>query len=185
MSSPGCVGIVPMGTIPPVVPKVIAAHISGFLNLESRVLHPLNEPHYALDDRRLQFDAGTILETLEARSFESVDKIVAVLNVDLFLPVFSHVFGEARQRGRVALVSLCRLTEEPIENGKFSPTALERAAKVALHELGHLYGLVHCENYPCLMHFSGSLEELDRMGLNLCPYCSQYFRDATGYQNRA
>lgn len=177
MNRPGCIGIVPMGTIPPVVPKVIAAHISGYLNLASKVLQPLRNPQYALDDRRLQFDAATILGAMENQTFEDVHKIVAVLNVDLFLPVFSHVFGEARQHGRVALVSLCRLAEEPIEKGQLSPTTLERTAKVALHELGHLYGLIHCENHPCLMHFSGSLEELDQTPLHLCPYCTQYFRD--------
>ena len=177
MNCPGCIGIVPMGAIPPVVPKVIAAHISGFLNLTAKVLEPMRTPRYALDDQRLQFDAATILEAMEKRAFEGIDKIVAVLNVDLFLPVFSHVFGEARQHGRVALVSLCRLTEEPIENGQPSPKTLERTAKVALHELGHLYGLIHCENHPCLMHFSGSLEELDHTPLHLCPYCTQYFRD--------
>ena len=179
MNRPGCIGIVPMGVIPPVVPKVIAAHISGFLNLASTVLKPMRNPQYALDDRRLQFDAATILETMENQSFAGVDKIVAILNVDLFLPVFSHVFGEARQHGRVALVSLCRLTEHPMKNGELSSTTLERTAKVALHEIGHLYGLIHCENHPCLMHFSGSLEELDQTPFNICPYCAQYFRDET------
>jgi len=179
MNRPGCIGIVPMGTIPPVVPKVIAAHISGYLNLASKVLQPLRNPQYALDDRRLQFDAATILGAMENQTFEGVHKIVAVLNVDLFLPVFSHVFGEARQHGRVALVSLCRLAEEPVENGALSSKALERTAKVALHELGHLYGLAHCENEPCLMHFSDNLEELDRLALGLCRYCTRYFIDET------
>lgn len=185
MNHPDCIGIVPMGAVPPVVPKVIAAHISGFLNLTAEVLEPMRNPRYALDDRRLQFDAATILAAMENRSFAGIDKIVAVLNVDLFLPVFSHVFGEARQNGRVALVSLCRLSKESIENGRPSPATLERAAKVALHELGHLYGLIHCETHPCLMHFSGSLEELDHTPLHLCSYCTRYFRDKTGPPDHA
>ena len=180
MTCPGCIGVVPMGAIPHVVPQVIAAHVTGYLNLEATVLKPMVNPLYALDDQRLQFDAGTILETLESRPFERVDKIIGVLNIDLFLPIFTHVFGEARQHGRVALVSLARLVEEPSEKPQLSPTTLERVVKVALHELGHLFGLTHCENDPCLMHFSGNLEDLDLTPLNLCRYCARYFRDETG-----
>jgi archaemetzincin len=179
MTPPGCIGVVPMGDIPHGVPQVIAAHVTGYLNLAATVLKPMGNPLYALDDRRLQFDAGTILKALESKSFEGIEKIIAVMDVDLFLPVFTHVFGEARQRGRIALVSLSRLAEGTSENPQLSPITLERTAKVALHELGHLFGLTHCENDPCLMHFSGNLEELDLTPLHLCRYCARYFRDET------
>ncbi|MBW2252743.1 MAG: archemetzincin, partial [Deltaproteobacteria bacterium] len=53
----------------------------------------------------------------------------------------------------------------------------ERAVKVALHELGHLFDLLHCEHKRCLMHFSGSIEELDEQPLYLCNYCSIYLQD--------
>jgi len=56
----------------------------------------------------------------------------------------------------------------------------ERATKVALHELGHLFNLLHCENKLCLMHFSGSIEELDEMSLHLCEYCAIYLQDKLG-----
>lgn len=179
MICPGLVGIVPIGDIPLLVPKVIAAHITGYLDLEATILEPMPSPTYALDEQRLQFNAGTILQKLESMPFEGVDKIVGVLNIDLFVPVFTHVFGEARQRGRAALVSLFRLANGRSEMAQPSPALLERTAKVALHELGHLYGLAHCENAPCLMHFSGNLEELDRLAFGLCRYCTRYFRDET------
>ena len=177
MTRPGLVGIVPIGDIPRLVPKVIAAHISGYLDLEARILAPMQSPTYALDEQRLQFNAGTILHKLESMPFEGVDKIVGVLNIDLFVPVFTHVFGEARQRGRAALVSLFRLANGRSEMARPSPALLERTAKVALHELGHLYGLADCENEPCLMHFSDNLEDLDRLTFGLCRYCARYFRD--------
>ena len=179
MNRPGLVGIVPIGDIPRLVPKVIAAHIAGYLDLETTILEPMPSPTYALDEQRLQFNAGTILHKLESMPFEGVAKIVGVINIDLFVPVFTHVFGEARQQGRVALVSLFRLTNGRSEMAQPPPALLERTAKVALHELGHLYGLAHCENEPCLMHFSGNLEELDRLSLSLCRYCTRYFRDET------
>jgi len=116
MSSPGCIGIVPFGRIPEIAPKVIAAHISGYLDLETVIFKPLDNPFYALNKQRLQFDAAAIIRHMEAKPLHGVQKIIAVLSVDIYLPIFTHVFGEARQDGHVALVSLFRLgnaTDDP------------------------------------------------------------------------
>ncbi len=184
MNTPQSIGVVPIGDIPDMAPRVIAAHISACLNLEATVLKPIGTPSYALDKQRLQFDVGPILQNLESKPFKGVDKIIGVLSVDIFLPVFTHVFGEARQGGRVGLVSLFRLKKEPPGPDRLSPDVLQRAAKVALHELCHLYDLAHCENNPCLMHFSGSLEDLDLTPFNLCRYCTRFFKDALALPGR-
>jgi archaemetzincin len=172
------IGVIPIGDIPDIVPKVIAAHISGYLELQTTLLESMKNPSYALDRQRLQYDVGPILQHLESRSFTSVDKVVGILDVDLFVPVFTHVFGEARQGGRVALISIFRLRENSMDTINNSAITLERAAKVALHELCHLYDLTHCESSQCLMYFSGSLSDLDQSSFNLCRYCKQFFEDA-------
>ena len=51
-------------------------------------------------------------------------------------------------------------------------------AMLALHELGHLLNLRHCDNENCLMHFSGALVELDTLSFTLCRYCKAYLQDA-------
>lgn len=172
------IGVIPIGDIPDIAPKVIAAHISGYLDLQTTLLESMKNPSYALDRQRLQYDVGPILQHLESRLFTSVDKVIGILDVDLFVPVFTHVFGEARQGGRVALISIFRLRENSMDTISNSAIALERAAKVALHELCHLYDLTHCESSQCLMYFSGSLSDLDQSSFNLCRYCKQFFEDA-------
>jgi len=172
------IGVIPIGDIPEIGPKVIAAHISGYLDLQANLLEPMKTPTYALDRQRLQYNVGHILQRLESRLFTSVDKVIGILDVDLFVPVFTHVFGEARQGGRVALISIFRLRENSMDTISDSAIALERAAKVALHELCHLYDLTHCESRQCLMHFSGSLSDLDQGSFNLCRYCRRFFEDA-------
>lgn len=170
------IGVVPLGVVSPKVLKVIAAHISGYLNLTSKVLPPLTQPDYALDNRRFQYDAGIIMGKLEGMPFSGIDKVVAVTDVDLFVPIFTHVFGEARQGGRAALISLFRLQKHPVDSAP--SVMLERAAKVALHELCHLYSLSHCTDEKCLMHFSGNLVELDHTPFYFCRYCAAFFRSA-------
>ena len=174
----GPIGIAPVGEVPETPMKVIAAHISGYLNLNAEVIAPIETPNHAFDKNRFQYDAGKILFRFESMRFPDFEKIVAVFSEDLFIPIFSHVFGEARLGGKFALVSLFRLDKQP--DGSTSPTAkiYERAAKVALHEIGHLFHLEHCDDNRCLMHFSGGLQSLDEISFYFCRYCSTYLQDA-------
>ena len=171
------VGLVPLGDVPEIVLKVIEDHITGCFKLTTQILPTLEKPEYAIDERRLQYNAGIIIETMEAMHFSNHDKVIGVLNNDLFIPIFTHVFGEARQGGKCGLVSLYRLAKNP--DGSTPPKSIihERVAKVALHELGHLLDLLHCEHKKCLMHFSGGTDEVDEMSLDLCEYCSIYLQD--------
>ncbi len=169
-----CVGVIPFGAETLLAAKVIAAHVEGFMRLPCEVLAPLAPPHFAFDPRRLQYDAGRIIEDLEKRSFGQCAKVVGVLAVDLFVPVFSHVFGEARLGGSAALVSLHRLSSREEGRQPEAARVLERAAKVALHELGHLFCLTHCEDPACLMHFCGDVDGLDAIQLLFCRYCHRF-----------
>ncbi|MDM8548857.1 zinc metallopeptidase [Desulfobacterales bacterium HSG2] len=161
------IGVVPVGEVPEIAPKVVAAHFVGYLNLSTDIFPPLELPGYAFDKRRSQYDAGLIIKSFESMQFDNCDKVIGILDVDLFVPLFTHVFGEARLGGKCALISLFRMEKNP-----------ERAAKTALHEFGHLCDLQHCTDKNCLMHFSKGLEELDSIPLCFCRYCSAYLRDA-------
>jgi archaemetzincin len=172
------IGVVPVGEVPEITSKAVAAHILGYLNLNTDVLSPLEHPTYAQDEKRLQYDAGAILQAFESMPFHDYEKVIAVLEVDLFVPIFTHVFGEARQGGKYALISLHRLKRNLDGSTPPMSLVLERASKVAIHELGHLYNLHHCMDRGCLMHFSGELEDLDKTPLYFCRYCWVYLRDA-------
>jgi archaemetzincin len=170
------IGIVPFGEVPELALKVIAANISAYFKVNADILPPLEHPKFALDERRLQYNAGTIIQSFESMDFDNYEKVIGVLNHDLFVPIFTHVYGEAKQGGKFGLVSLFRLNKNP--DGSSPPLSLyyERAAKVALHELGHLFNLFHCQEKKCIMHFSGGIEDLDDSPFYLCRYCSTFLR---------
>ena len=167
-----------MGEVPEITSKSIAANVLGTFNLDVDLLPPMPRPDYAFDGRRLQFNAATILKAVESEDLPDDDIIIGVLDVDIFVPILTHVFGEAQQGGRCALISIFRLKRNP--DGSHPPLShvLERSAKVALHEVGHLFDLHHCMDERCLMHFSGGLEDLDKAPLYFCRYCTLYLRDA-------
>lgn len=170
-------GVVALGKLPGIIPKSIAAHISGYLNLNTDVLPSLETPSYAFNEERLQYDAGIVLKHLARERLPDYERIIAVVAVDLFVPIFTHVFGEAQQGGKCGLVSVYRLNDKQDDLDPLPPLLLERAAKVSLHETGHLLNLVHCTDERCLMHFSGKLADLDRIPPYFCRYCLSYLRD--------
>lgn len=178
------IGVVPLGEVCELTAKSVAAHIFGYLHLDALILPPMEHPMYAYNERRHQYDAGAIITAMESLSFPQCDKIVGIVDLDLFIPIFVHVFGEARQGGSAALVSIYRLKPPGSPSQEALSLQMERAAKVALHELCHLYDLHHCMDVSCLMHFSGGLEDLDQTPLHLCRYCSLYLRDALSLKKR-
>ena len=171
------IGVLPLGDVPPMAPKVVAAHVSGYLNLSVDILPTLEIPDHVMDENQFQYSAALIIQKLESFHYKEYRKVIAVTDVDISLPIFTYVFGEARQGGNVALVSIYRLKR--CSDGSVSPPALvfERAAKIALHELGHLYNVPHCDDEVCLMHFSAKLTDLDRISFSFCRYCSTFLRN--------
>ena len=167
-----------MGQIQEILTKSVAAHLQAYLDVDVDILPPLPAPTYAFDQKRLQYNAAAVIEKIEKEAVKQQAKILGIVDIDLFIPVFTHVLGEARQGGEVAVISIYRLLEGKDENIIPSSLILERAAKVALHEASHLFNLSHCMDENCLMHFSGSLEDIDNLSFYYCRYCSAYLKDA-------
>jgi predicted Zn-dependent protease len=105
-------------------------------------------------------------------AFEGVyERILGIVDVDLFAPSLNFVFGEADLLHGVAVISLFRLRPENYGLPASANLLQERALKEAIHELGHTYGLMHCNHYRCVMHFSNSLPDTDRKSHQFCRRC--------------
>ncbi|RJX34221.1 MAG: peptidase M54 [Desulfarculus sp.] len=165
------VEVVPLGRVNQTAAAVAAANLQAIFGLNAAVSEPWPEPTYALVPTRGQYDAGPILLAL-AQGGPGPPLRLGLTGRDLCLPFLSYVFGEAQVEGRAAVVSLHRLRDAA--QGGTVPRALmlERLAKIALHEIAHVLGLVHCRAPGCLMNFSSSLAGLDRLRLGLCPACN-------------
>jgi len=120
---------------------------------------------------RSQYDAARILQYYER--FITKDKALLLTSVDLYLPIFTHVFGLAKLGGKAAIVSSYRLDNSlyglPADDEKLQ----ERIVKEILHEFGHLYELRHCENYLCVMASSNTADDLDVKNSAYCSKCSE------------
>ncbi len=136
----------------------------------------LGEPGFAWDGERGQYNAPLILRyLLDLPAVDSaVDsaKVLAVTGVDLYIPMLSFVYGQAQLGGRVAVVSVARLKPEFYSLAPDGELLEVRARKEALHEVGHLFGLVHCPDPSCAMALSTGVRQLDRKQPSLCASCA-------------
>ena len=95
---------------------------------------------------------------------------------DLYIPVLTFVFGQAQLGGRVGVVSFARLRQEFYGLAPNREVFLERAHKEALHEAGHLFGLVHCPERKCAMSLATTVRQIDMKDDAFCDACQARWR---------
>ncbi len=153
--------------------EALAGELERIFRTPCRVLDGVLDVKFAHNAARGQYHSTTILERLEATSSNGKSRLLGVTAVDLFVPIFTFVFGEAQVGGKCALASLYRLAEEhyglPADEGKLR----ERLTKEAVHELGHTFGLRHCEDWQCVMASSHSVELVDVKLAEFCGGCGR------------
>jgi archaemetzincin len=161
-----------VGSLAPGVAAAIGAAVSEILACEVADQVPSLDPAFAFDPGRRQYWSTPILARLEAMRPPGADRILGLTEVDLFVPILTFVFGEAMLHRPPALVSLHRLRPSFYGLPEDGGLTLERARREAVHELGHTFGLIHCQDYDCAMRSSRVADEIDLKGPGLCSTCA-------------
>ncbi|MFT3840025.1 MAG: archaemetzincin [Myxococcaceae bacterium] len=92
--------------------------------------------------------------------------LLGITAVDLYPdPTWNFVFGQAHGVEKVGVMSMARHGDP---NADFS-TAARRMSAIAVHELGHMFGVHHCVAYECVMNGSNSQQESDSEPMEPCP----------------
>lgn len=126
-----------------------------------------------LDKKRKQYRSHAILNEVQGYAVKNLDlnRVLGVVDADIFVPELNFVFGEAVCPGKVALISLWRLKPEFYGDGHDVELFYARAVKEAVHELGHTFGLQHCSLSSCVMHFSNGISDTDVKHGLFCNKC--------------
>jgi archaemetzincin len=138
---------------------------------EIDIFYTLIDIEKSYSPERRQYYSTKILESVIKSNPEPEGYILILTELDLFVPVLTHVFGEAQLNGRFSIVSVCRLYEEFYTAESDHKIVLQRSIKEVLHEIGHNFGLLHCKNWECVMHASNNVENIDIKGNTYCEEC--------------
>ncbi|HKE20798.1 MAG TPA: archaemetzincin [Bryobacteraceae bacterium] len=150
--------------------EYLAATLARTFRAPCRIRPETIELGFALDTRRSQYSSTAILQRLE-RSCDPDARVLGVAICDLYVPVLTFVFGEAQLDGNCAVVSTARLSDEFYGLPAREDLLRQRLVKEAVHELGHTFGLRHCEDWRCVMTSSHAVERVDVKEADFCPKC--------------
>ncbi|KAK7919803.1 hypothetical protein WMY93_011087 [Mugilogobius chulae] len=160
------------------------------------------------DSHNLQILTGDLLRFLEHRKPKDAFCIVGITIVDLYpKDSWNFVFGQASLSSGIGVFSFARYDDNfysriyagrlkkkvmlvkndySVFDGYYTPpissTLLLRSCKTMTHEIGHMFGIKHCQWLNCVMQGSNHLEESDRRPLDFCPICLRKLQVSIGFK---
>ena len=164
----------PIGNIQRWVLESLREQLEKTFGCPAEIQEAIKLPEGAYNRRRNQYHSTQILERIRIFIKPGNQKrVLAIADVDLYVSGLNFVFGEAELGGHLAVISLTRLRQSFYGRPENKTLFMERAVKEAVHELGHVYGLVHCPDRECVMHFSNSLMDTDQKKSSFCLRCQE------------
>ncbi len=162
--------ISPIGNFGPEITEPVKNEINRIFGFPALIIPVLEDVDFAFDSGRNQYHSTSILKQLEKSAPSFAMKVIAVTKVDLFIPILTHVYGEAQLGGKACVVSTYRLKDQ-ISAAHPDVVFKQRIVKEAVHELGHTFNLRHCKEHLCIMHYCRTELDVDRKSDQLCRYC--------------
>ncbi len=159
----------PLDNIADEIMEKLKDRIVGIFHCPVAIKAGFSDLAQAYNPERKQYFSSKLLASLGKSERE--ERVVGISDVDLYVPRLNFVFGEADMVSGTAIVSLCRLRQEYYGLAPDEALFLKRATKEIIHELGHTFGLGHCPNNKCVMHFSNSLADTDLKEELFCNKC--------------
>lgn len=170
------ISLVPLGNVAQRQMELLAEGLNASLQATSSVSADRLNIEFAYDPLRGQYHSTAILGRMRNAPVTERSRLLGVAEVDLFVPIFTFVFGEAQlgpANATAAIVSVHRLRQEFYGLPADATLLSARLLKEALHEIGHTLGLRHCRDYRCVMSSSPAVENIDLKSARFCPACGE------------
>ncbi len=175
--------IIPIGDIDIKTLQYTQEELGKRFNVSVDIGRQLDEPAYAYHKHKKQYNSTKILKKIHKLKLTGYDRILGLVDVDLYVPERTFVFGGADVKKKVSVISLTRLRQGFYDMPEDSALFKYRTIIEAVHELGHTYGLYHCKNKKCVMFLSNTIGDTDHKGAELCSNCKNRLEEKKKLQN--
>ena len=167
------VHLLPVGKVDASLLEDLRISIPRSLHVTCEILPNTLDPATVYHAERQQYHSSEILQRMQSLVGLSDWRILAIADLDLYIPILKYVFGEAQMGGPCAVVSTYRLRQEFYGLDRDDALLRQRLLKECVHELGHTLDLRHCQDYRCAMASSHAVEWIDLRESTLCSACQQ------------
>ena len=169
------IAILPFKGIDSNLIKELKAGIQKQLTVELAVLDNISLPDFAFYKPRKRYIADSLLVLLRQVNKNKFEKIIGITTKDISTRKGDvenwGILGLGSCPGEACVISGFRAGKNKVSSNIF----LRRMITLALHELGHTYGLEHCPIHTCLMKDAEGKMNLDD-GDSYCEKCRKYLQ---------
>ncbi len=167
------VSIQPFGDIDMEVLHQLKIKLESWYKIKVHILKKVSLPSNAYYSARGRYNADSLLTFLDNLSQSRKEYLLGVTGKDISIMkkegINWGIMGYGFQPGNACVVSTYRL-----KRGKVSLKQLhEKLLKVALHELGHNFGLPHCPVQTCFLVDAEGRDKLESE-VEFCKKCQNY-----------
>ena len=170
------IAIVPFSDVNRDLIAELKSSLQKQLTADIFILSSTRLPTNAFYKPRQRYIADSLLEFLKRINEKKFEKILGVTKKDIATRKGKienwGILGLGSCPGEACVISSFRAGKNKVSNKIF----LRRMSALALHELGHTYGLEHCSTTTCLMKDANGKMNLDD-GNTYCKKCKDYLID--------
>jgi archaemetzincin len=168
--TPRTIYIQPLGNVNQKFLNYVKNSVTEFYGYTCIIKPKINLTNDILTASKTRYEASKILN-----KFNSNQNKIIITEVDIAHRKNSSfpewgIFGLGLRPGKTCVVSTFRL-----KKGVTMQQMLVRLKKVSLHEIGHNFGLMHCNKHKnCLMNDAkGTIKQVDKEKIWFCQRCSK------------
>ncbi len=151
--------------------RAVSGEVSGNFQLPLILRSGYLDLSEFYDPARRQYNGDSILKKLESGYLQKSSKTMGLFAVDLYIPILTYIFGQAHLNGNTGIISIYRLAGERYGIARNGRQLIRRLSKEIIHELGHMFGLIHCIDPVCVMRSSTYVEDIDQKDAVFCKTC--------------
>jgi archaemetzincin len=176
----------PFGQVDERLLETLRRFVEAAYGQPCKVMKAMDLPPSAFDPRRKQYNASELLSALRSHFFlkrlfkPGIVKAVGVTEKDIYTRQMNFIFGLATRGGKYCVISTCRFHQSFRGKPVNEKLLRRRTLKVLYHELGHNFGMPHCDRIQCAMCYHNSLPELDESYVWFCPDCTKKLEKLVG-----
>lgn len=167
--------IVPLGDVDYFQINKLSTAISSRFGHSVDILQGIKVPNEAYDVIKGQYFSTMIIQKLELLKASEKEKILGIIEDDIYSTRQHSLVSDADAVGGTALVSLFQLKQQFYGLPDDEKMIYQRLVKEATRVVGALFSIPYCRNPKCVMYNSNEMFDIDQKTEKFCDICKRTY----------